>query len=169
MPVSVGVGVPPPVGVGVPPVGVGVPPPVGVGVADVGDTLGDGDSDGDTDVLAVGEPPSVGHIDWVVPGYGWADDGTTAGLVPGGTRLVPPGVGPEAPCAELPVPDCAQPDVPLAPGTAAAPPADDVLVPVAPRVPLGEVAVPFPVGFPEPSVPADPFEEFPPLSTVELT
>jgi hypothetical protein len=66
------------------------------------------------------------------------------------------------------VPDGAQPDVPLAPGTAAAP-ADDVLVPVAPRVPLGEVPVPFPAGVPEPSVPADPFEEFPPVSTVELT
>jgi hypothetical protein len=66
------------------------------------------------------------------------------------------------------VADCPQPDVPLAPGTAA-PPADDVLVPVAPRVPLGEVPVPFPVGVPEPSVPGGVFEEFPPVSTVELT
>ena len=82
-------------------------------------------------------------------------------------------MAPEPLCPELPVPDGAQPDVPLAPGTAATP-ADDVLVPVAPRVPLGEVPVPvllpFPVGCPEPSVrPADPFEEFPPVSTVELT
>jgi hypothetical protein len=66
------------------------------------------------------------------------------------------------------VPDFAQPDVVDAPGTPAAP-ADDVLVPVAPRVPLGEVPVPVPVGVPLPLVPSDPFEEFPPVSTVELT
>jgi hypothetical protein len=76
-------------------------------------------------------------------------------------------VAPEPLCAELPVPDCAQPDVEVPPGTAAAP-VGDVFAPVAPRLPLGEV--PVPAGVPEPSVPpADPFEEFPPVSTVELT
>jgi hypothetical protein len=64
------------------------------------------------------------------------------------------------------VADCEQTDVPLAPGTAAAP-EDDALVPVELRVPLEEV--PVPDGVPVPSVPAVPFEEFPPVSTVELT
>jgi hypothetical protein len=171
LPVAVAVGLPLPVAVavGLPlpvEVAVGLPLPVEVGDADVGDTLGDDDSDG----LAAEEPPGVGHIDTVVLGYGWAD-GTTPGPAPVGARAVVGAVvAPEPFCPELPVPDGAQPDVPLAPGTAPAA-ADDVLVPVAPRVPPGEVPVPvpFPVGCPEPSVPADPFEEFPPVSTVELT
>ena len=162
LPVSVGVGL-------LVLVGVAVPVLVGVGDADVGDTLGDGDTDRDTEGLAAGEPPGVGHINAVLLGFGWSD-GSTPGPAPVGPRTVVAAVeAPEPLCPELPVPDGAQPDVPLAPGTAAAP-ADDVLAPVAPRVPLDEVPVPFPVRFPEPSVPPpDPFEEFPPVSTVELT
>jgi hypothetical protein len=102
----------------------------------------------------------------VVLGYGLAD-GTTPGAAPVGPKtVVVAEVAPELLCPELPVPDGPQPDVLVPPGIPATP-EDDVLVPVAPRVPLGEA--PVPVGDPEPSVPADPFEEFPPVSTVELT
>jgi hypothetical protein len=124
LPVSVGVGLPVSVGVGV-----GVPLPVEVGDADVGDTLGDGDSDGDTDGLAVGEPPGVGHIDTVVLGYGWAEGGTPGPVLVGPRAVVAAGVAPEPLCPELSVPDGAQPDVAVTPGTPATP-VDDVLVPV---------------------------------------